>query len=364
MTYNPPITHVADFAPRTGSIWLMVDAANYGGIERHVQTLAVGLSSRGYPAEFVLYQKRGQTALLNQLEASRATVRILDGTFIGLLQALKRDRPALLHTHGYKANILGRLAARLAGVAHIATFHSAEKAKFPVSGYYALDNLSSFLGGRIAVSEEIGERLPFAAEIIPSHIVARPSASTAPLPRRVGLVGRLVPSKAPHVFCEIARRGPPDIEWHIYGDGELRNELETKYGRFVTFHGAVGDMTDVWNSLGLLLMPSIAEGLPLAALEALSAGVPVAATRVGGLPTAVVPGISGWLFERDDMLGGLRTVELWAALDAEAQLELRRSCWQHVRDNFSEEAMLPRILQAYQQTGYAAPFTYRPSARR
>lgn len=337
------------------SIWLLIDAAPYGGIERHVQSLTIALNRRAIPAEFVLYEDRGQNALMAQLKAANAPLRILDGTFTGLLKSLRAHRPALLHTHGYKANILGRIAARLAGIPHLASFHSPEKAKFPVSMYYFLDNYSAPLSHRISVSEEIGRKVAFGAPTIPNFIQTPAAVSMSPLPRRVGLVGRLIEQKAPEVFCEIALAGPPDLEWHVYGDGPLRRGLEEKYGAKVTFHGAVGDMAPVWASLGLLLMPSNSEGLPLAALESLSAGVPVAATPVGGVPTLVVPGTSGWLFPRGDVESGLRAVKEWASLDAEAQRRLRRSCWTFVRDHFSEDAILPRLLEAYQKAGCALP---------
>jgi glycosyltransferase involved in cell wall biosynthesis len=336
-------------------IWLLIDAAPYGGIERHVQSLTVALNRRAIPAEFVLYEDRGQNALMAQLKAANAPLRILDGTFGGLLKSLREHRPALLHTHGYKANILGRIAARLAGIPHLASFHSPEKAKFPVSLYYFMDNYSAPLSHRISVSEEIGRKVLFGAPTIPNFIQTPAAVTLSPLPRRVGLVGRLIEQKAPEIFCEIAKAGPRDLEWHVYGDGPLRRSLEEKYAGAVTFHGAVGDMAPVWASLGLLLMPSNSEGLPLAALESLSAGVPVAATPVGGVPTLVVPGTSGWLFPRGDVEAGLRAVNEWASLDTEAQRRLRKSCWTFVRDNFSEEAIIPRMLEAYQRAGCVLP---------
>lgn len=337
------------------SIWLLIDAAPYGGIERHVQSLVTALVRRAVAAEFVLFKRRDQTALIGQLKAANAPLRILDGTFTGLLGGLRQHRPALLHTHGYKSNILGRVAARLAGIPHLASFHSPEKAKFPVSAYYFLDNTTACLSHRIAVSHDIGKKVLFGAPTVPNFIQTPATVNSAPLPRRVGFVGRLVDQKAPDLFCEIAKRGPPGLEWHVYGDGPLRGALEEKYAAHVTFHGAVGDMASVWAGLGLLLMPSRSEGLPLAALEALSAGVPVAATPVGGVPTLVIPGTSGWLFPSGDVEAGVKAVEAWANLEPSAQVQLRRSCWTFVRDNFSEDALMPRMLDAYRNAGCVLP---------
>ena len=344
------------------SIWLLIDAAPYGGIERHVQSLVTALTRRAIPAEFVLFEQRDQTALIGQLKAVNAPLRILDGTFTGLLRNLRAHRPALLHTHGYKANILGRAAARMAGIPHLASFHSPEKAKFPVSAYYFLDNTTACLSHSIAVSREIGDKVLFGAATIPNFIQTPATVSSAPLPRRVGFVGRLVDQKAPELFCEIARLGPPGLEWHVYGDGPLRAALQEKYSSYVTFHGAVSDMASVWAGMGLLLMPSRSEGLPLAALEALSAGVPVAATPVGGVPTLVVPGTSGWLFPSGDAEAGAKAVAAWASLDVEAQRRLRRSSWAFVRDTFSEDALLPLMLDAYRNAGCILPVPVREAS--
>jgi glycosyltransferase involved in cell wall biosynthesis len=81
----------------------------------------------------------------------------------------------------------------------------------------------------------------------------------------------------------------PNLRFLLIGDGELRPRIEAEIERLgltahVTLTGFVQDVAPVYADLDLLVLPSLNEGLPVAIVEALSAGVPVVATRVGGVP--------------------------------------------------------------------------------
>lgn len=332
-------------------VWQLVDSRNVGGIERHVTTLAQGLQRHGQHVEVAVWSDYGDNAWYSQLRAAKVDVRFLDGTFAGMVRGLLRERPQLLHTHGYKAGILGRAAAMLAGVPTVSTFHSGETPPFPLNAYYALDAWSSISAHRIAVSEIIQRKLPYRSHFIPNYLVPPPVAPVGGLPLRVGFVGRMSHEKAPDVFCELAARARPGLEWHAWGGGAMQADLAARYGSVVKFHGVVSDVGPVWASLGLLVMPSRFEGLPLAALEALAMGVPVLATRVGGVPTVVLPGQTGWLIEVGDVDGALAAIEAWRNLDPEAMAQMRRACREHVTLNFSEAQQLPRILDVYRRAG-------------
>lgn len=333
-------------------IWLLVDSRTVGGIERHVAILSEALERSGEPAEVVLLADHGDNPWRQQLKASNLTCRTLDGSMGGLLRAVAKAKPALLHTHGYKANILGRVAARLTRTPVVATFHAGERAPFPVGAYQTIDEWSSVLGGRIAVSDAIQRSLPFKSTLVQNFLLTPRMPPASPLPRRIGFVGRLSHEKAPDRFCEIARRCRGVAEWHVWGDGPMRAELERTYAADVVFHGLVTDLTAVWSSLGLLVMPSRAEGLPMAALEALAAGVPIAATAVGGLPNLVDPGRTGWLFDGENPGDAERAIGAWAKLDEVQQGNMRANCWSVVREAFSEQRQLPKILDVYRTAGW------------
>ena len=341
---------------RRGAIWHLIDSSGVGGAERHVAQVVQALCERGIAAEAVLYRSYPDNPWLRQLEHARVPHRVLGGSLTALVKALARERPAILHTHGYKAGILGRPAALLRGIPVVSTFHTGERSRGKLLLYELADEWTSFAGQRISVSKAIHARLPFSSTLIDNFI--RVSADPLPsrLPRRIAFVGRLRPEKGPAMFCELARTSNlRDVEWHVYGDGPLRPDLESRYGDLVAFHGVVADMSSVWANIGLLVMPSVFEGLPLAALEALAAGVPILASRVGALPEVVIEGATGWLFEREDIEKARARLEEWSALPEERQAQMRLACRQHAEQRFSETAQIGKLLEVYRSVGFQAP---------
>ncbi len=338
-------------------IWQFIDSSSVGGAERHIATLADGLRRTGHPVEIVLLADHGSLMApnpwLRQLDAAGLPYRHLDGSFGAIVKALQTDKPQLLHTHGYKAGILGRVAARWAGVPVVSTFHSGARGPWPVGAYEALDDWTSCLGGRIVVSETIRRRLPFAADVIPSYVTPPPAPSAEPSPKVAAFVGRLSAEKAPDLFCALAararQRGDTALSWQIWGDGPMRRELEATYSGVAIFHGIAADMDAVWRRIGLLVMPSHFEGVPLAALEAAAHGIPVLASRVGGLPSVVDEHKTGWLFPVGDLAAAEAGLAAWQRAVTADDASLRRACWDKARRDFSEDRWLPAVLAAYRR---------------
>ena len=343
-------------------VWQIVDSSNIGGIEKHMAVLTESLRHHGIDARIILLKDHGRSPWIDQLAAAGLTARHLDGTVRGLCRAMKADQPTLVHTHGYKAGILGRLSARLLSIPSVSTFHMGETPNWPVSLYATLDNATSFLSSRIAVSDVIRTKLPFRSTVIPNYIpMPREMPAFAEPPLRLGFVGRLSHEKAPDYFCQLAERFTKSndtrpntgrsIEWHVFGDGPMRESLEAQHGKWVTFHGMITDMADAWKSIGLCIMPSRGEGLPLASIEALSAGVPVIASNVGDLNKVVVDGTSGWLVEAHDLDGFSAAIKCWLEMSDIQRKTLRCTAWQHASTHFSERSSLPELFKIYAKFG-------------
>lgn len=96
-------------------IWLMLDTRSFGGIESHVLHLAGALKRRGEPVRVVLLADHGAHPLCDRLKEEGISVEQLQGGPIGVFKAFLR-RPRLVHTHGYKAGILARVAGWLGGL--------------------------------------------------------------------------------------------------------------------------------------------------------------------------------------------------------------------------------------------------------
>ncbi len=124
-------------------------------------------------------------------------------------------------------------------------------------------------------------------------------------PHLVLCPAHLRPEKGHAVLLEAivrVRRQVPDVRLLLVGGGPLRSELESLVTRLelediVTFIGPVADMWSWYAKAELVVVPSLSEALGLAALEAMAAGLPVVAARVGGLPEVVLDGETGLLFE-------------------------------------------------------------------
>lgn len=169
----------------------------------------------------------------------------------------------------------------------------------------------------------------------------------------VGGVGRLQPQKDPEfalrVAAELKARGMP-IHFVWIGDGPLKETLlrrgaETGLSNAMTIDGWRRDSAKRVAGLDVLLMPSRFEGLPLALLEAMHAGVAVMARDVDGISEAIVDGVSGILCSREaaDWCDKLGTV----APSENARLSLGRAAQERARRYFSVASMVSATEAVY-----------------
>lgn len=329
----------------TRETWLLLDSRGFGGIESHVAELAAGLREAGRAPRVLLLQDHGPHPLAARLAAEGVPMEALRGGFGVLWRRLRAGRPAVLHTHGYKANLLGRLAARLTGTRCVASFHAGERPPGLLALYDAADRWTSFLGPRIAVSRPILARLPWGGELVPNFL-ALPPEPPAGTPLSVAFVGRLSHEKGPDLFAELSQlaAGP---RFEVFGDGPMRCEI-TAPG--LVLHGARPGMSEAWAGIGLLAITSRAEGLPLAALEAMAHGVPVAAFALGGLPELIADGQNGFLAAPGDLPALAGAVRHWAAKDASARRAMGNAARATIAKHYSREAGVARILSIYEGT--------------
>lgn len=114
---------------------------------------------------------------------------------------------------------------------------------------------------------------------------------------KIGIVGRITAPKNPSLFNDIAARFPQyDFIW--IGDGELRHLLTAPNIQITGWFLNNLDLLPQLNELDIYLQPSLWEGLPIAVLEAMALRKPILATNVFGNKDVVVPGVSGFLFDK------------------------------------------------------------------
>lgn len=325
-------------------IWLLLDSRGLGGIESHVAELAEGLADAGEAPRVMFLHDHGPHPLAARLRAGNIPVDVAGGP-AKLLGRLRRARPRVLHSHGYKANLIGRAAAALARVPHVASYHAGERPAGRVAIYDAADRWTSFLSRRIAVSRPIQAKLPFGGTLIPNFVAAAGPAADG-LSRRIGFAGRLAPEKAPDRFATLARL-LPGAAFDMFGDGPMRPEIARDRPANLTLHGAVAGMAPHWHTLGLLVLPSRAEGLPLAALEAMAHGVPVAAFALGGLPELITDGVNGYLAPPDDLFALRTRIEIFLTLAPPARRALADAARATVAQRFGRAAGVTAVRALY-----------------
>jgi glycosyltransferase involved in cell wall biosynthesis len=239
------------------------------------------------------------------------------------------DGVDLLHTHSSKAGILGRAAARLAGVAGVVhtvhgwSFHSAQP-RLVHRAYVEAERAAARVTDRIVcVSRADRERglasgIGHASQyrilrsgIDPSLYAvtdeararARRAIGAKPDEIVVGSIANFKPQKAPLDFVEaarLARARDPRLRFVMAGDGESRPAVEraiaaANLAGCVKLLGWRDDVPELLAALDLFLLTSLFEGLPRTVLQAMAASVPVVATDTGGVAEVVIDGETGRL---------------------------------------------------------------------
>ncbi len=256
---------------------------------------------------------------------------------LALARLLRRLKPAIVHTHSSKAGILGRLAARLAGVPVI--IHSIHGFGFtryqpaPVRRLLiALECLAARVTSRFFAVSEANRQLGVELGLFPENrcVVIRSGVDVASIRRlevdtaakkrelglepgrpTVGMVAPMKAQKAPLDFVRVAAKVAakrPDTQFLFVGDGELRGAMEAEIARLdlaksFRLAGWRRDVPAVMRCLDVFVLTSLWEGLPRVYLEALAGGVPVVGTRVDGAAEVVHDGVNGYLLAPGDVQG-------------------------------------------------------------
>ena len=225
--------------------------------------------------------------------------------------ATKRLRPDVLHAHWwFPGGVIGALASLLTGTPLLITLHGSDVHIAERPGLRKLARLTLRRARVIGVvSEALRREVIDLLRVDPAKVVLlrmpvrMPEPAETPIvsdppPLRLVCVGRLAPEKGFGVLLDAIRLLDVPVELDVFGDGPSRRELEdASAGLDVRFHGACprADIAAALAGAHALVVPSLREGLGIAALEALALGRPVIASGTGGLVETVVDGDDGIL---------------------------------------------------------------------
>jgi glycosyltransferase involved in cell wall biosynthesis len=319
---------------------------------------ALGIATR------TLYVDRNRLKYLNPLRNIIEAVRIL-----------RHEQIDLIHSHGYRADLIALAVSRYLGVPVVSTCHGFT----PIDRRLALySRLNVMLLRRftqvIAVSARmrddlLGQGLDPERVAVVTNAVETVCDSTMQSERQstrarlglgerefvLGSVGRLSEEKGVHHLLDALALRAPDQPWRlvIIGDGPRREELEQMAQRSglterVTFAGFRSDVSPWYAAMDAFVLPSLTEGTPMALLEAMARRIPVVATAVGGVPAIISNGVNGLLVSPADtraLSDAIRmmadSVGLRQALSTAAQAT--------VAERYNVNTWVTRVREVYRQ---------------
>jgi len=292
----------------------------YGGLERVVRDLAIAQreSGRAVAVAAIASVTRAAEAFLAPLCAHDIQVHTVivparayhqeRRTFRALLQ---ETAPAVVHTHGYRADVVDGVTAARMGIPTVSTVHGFTGGGLRNRLYEALQVRSyRRIRAVVAVAESVARRLR-ASGVDPAslHVVRnawRPS--DPPLPRDraramlgiegtvpvIGWVGRLSPEKGARWLLEADSHLDIPHRVVIIGDGPESSDLRLRAAELgitdrVHWLGAVPDAARLFPAFDVFVLSSLTEGTPMVLFEAMSCEVPIVATHVGGVPDVLGP---------------------------------------------------------------------------
>ena len=353
-----------------------------GGPEKQILEHMVRLNKEKFRPLLCCFRDNGiDDPLQKEAEALGISCRIINTnsafdlkTISQLVRILREEKVNLICSHGYKPNMIGRLAAWQCGVSAVAVSRGWTAESTRIRLYEKLDKIFLRLSDHV-VAVSHGQREKILALGVKREKVSVihnainldeiPAAGPRLLREQLGLpadamivasAGRLSPEKNYGAMVQAAA----EVVTHnqqayfvIFGEGFLRLELEQAIaaagltGRFL-LPGFRTDLQAVLHEIDIFMLPSFTEGLPNVVLEAFAVGKPVVATRVGGTPEVVQDGVSGFLTAPDQ--ANLMAQHLLQLLNNPSLRQtMGNAGHKHVREHFSFESQTEEYEALYRR---------------
>ncbi len=274
-------------------------------------------------------------------------------SFKNIAKLIKNDKPDIVHTHGFKPGLLGRLAAKFAHVpAIVHTYHGHVFHSYyskTISSFICLieRKLASLSDKIIAISPQQAYELSFVYKIAPAEKIStvfigvdeknytikqdleidlRRDYKLAQSTVTIAIIGRIVPIKNHSFFVRIAEKilqQNKDVRFFIIGDGNRKSAIQNELAQLqiewsesiqsnntkVYFTHWITDIASVLKDIDIVVSTSLNEGTPVSLIEAQLFGKTVVATNVGGVRDTVIHNETGFLvddFNLDDFVNKLQ----------------------------------------------------------
>jgi glycosyltransferase involved in cell wall biosynthesis len=299
----------------------VVAPGNVGGLERVVQSLTGAQCAAGHlVSAAVIHERRGDDHPLTQSLRARGVdvipVPVGARGYLTERAAVKsiarRIGPEIVHTHGYRPDVVDAPVARRLDLATVTTVHGFTGGDWKNRLYECLQRRAfRRFDAVVAVSEPLGGALARSGvpkrslHVIPNawddtvtfldREAARALLGVPSQEVRIGWAGRLSEEKGPDLMLEALALLGDGVTLSMLGDGGrpgVREELRARAEKLgvakqVTWHGLVPDAARLFRAFDVFALSSRTEGTPIVLFEAMAAGIPVVASAVGGVPNVV-----------------------------------------------------------------------------
>ena len=362
--------------PRPRTLQLLATGGN-GGAQESYTGLLLRLDRSKYEVRALSLSKGSAVQRLQRLGIPVDVLDCTDdeATVRELTAYLRRNEIDLVHSHMFRAEVIGTRAAVAAGTPVImATVHSSRTR--PPEDVAELAQLTRHMDRLIVPSASIQAKVRREGRgaarfsVIPNGVdLARFSAPTAPCTLRndfgipgnallIGVVARLEPEKGHRFLVEAmpaVLEAVPDAWLAIVGEGSLADELRAQAAALpvtareqIIFTGRREDISAVTADLDIAALPSLREAQGISILEAMARRKPVIASAVGGVPEVITDGIDGLLAPPADPQALAGAITRLAG-DEPLRRRIGEAGYRTVVDRFSIDSMVRRIEQVYDE---------------
>ncbi len=310
----------------------IIPSLEMGGVERTLTSILPRLDKYQYKVYLCCLFKRDKLAdtiesLNIPIIKFKMRARLdFDGKYIAgimrLARLMKKMQIDIVHTHLYRANLAGRIAAKLAGVPIIiANEHNIDSwKKFPqrlsdrvLAGItnkiiVVSDAVKDFYVNKIGIHEHKIITIHNGVDISKFQTYVntnkqREEFGIKPDEKVITTIGRLHQQKGHVCFlkaAQIIRKKKPNVKFLIVGDGPLRSQLKSMsedlgISKNVVFAGLREDIPQILAMSDISVLASLREGLSITILESMASGKPVVVTDVGGNSEVVEHGKTGFI---------------------------------------------------------------------
>jgi glycosyltransferase involved in cell wall biosynthesis len=350
---------------------LIAGTLGRGGAEKQLFLTARSLRAAG--ADASVYSLTKGEAYERELRDAGIPVESIGGgslppaRLLALVIALRRFRPHVVQSCHTFVNLYAAFAARATGAIGIGALRSTLGHARRANGAWTpllMSAPAALIVNSASAAEEVARSarrlrrpvfvVPNVIEI-PRSLPERPIVSEGPV--RAAFVGRLIPVKRLDLFLQafaIARNEVPRLVAAVAGDGPERSRMEALAVELglappaVTFLGSVEAVGELLLTVDLLVLCSDEEGFPNVVLEAMTAAIPVVATRAGDVAEAVQDGRTGFVVPVDDAAALAERIVVLAKSPS-LRRRLGGAAYERARDVYGARPLAGRLFAIYRE---------------